>query len=137
VKQRVSEERKIKETIGDQGKRLQFSNLAKETRLGEFLLYVLILYRMKMSFGPCLNCETFKFLFCSYFLDFSKNCLATHALPPSGTCGCTQFSGLSYDLPGSWKRPARHCIRCCWYFFVLVGLLVMLWYLGCILIAHI
>jgi len=137
VKQRVSGERKIKETIGDQGKRLQFSNLAKETRLGEFLLYVLILYRMKMSFGPCLNCETFKFLFCSYFLDFSKNCLAAHELPPSGTCGCTQFSRLHMIRLAVGSDPPGAIFAVVVFFFVLVGLSVMLWYLGCILIAHI
>ena len=40
MKQRVCGERKIKEAIGDQGKSLQLSNLAKETRLGEFLHYL-------------------------------------------------------------------------------------------------
>jgi len=35
--------RKIKEALGDQGKSLQSSILAEETRLGEFLLYVLFL----------------------------------------------------------------------------------------------
>ena len=41
MKQRVSGKRKIKEAIGDQGKSLQSSILAKEIRLGEFVLLVL------------------------------------------------------------------------------------------------
>jgi len=43
VAARVSGKRKIKEAIGDQGKSLQSSILAEETRLGEFLLVVLFL----------------------------------------------------------------------------------------------
>jgi len=104
VKQRVSGKRKIKEAIGDQGKSLQSSIfLAKETRLGQFLLYVLFLIRMKMYTGSCLDCERLNFRCYSRFLDFSRNRLAAHELPPGGTYGYTHIFGFADEPPGGWR----------------------------------
>jgi len=43
------------------------------------------------------------------FLEFSRNHLATHKLPPGGICGYTLFSGFVDEPPGGWARTARRC----------------------------
>jgi len=84
------------------------------TKLGEFLLGVFnFVYCTNMYSISCLKFMTLPFLDFFAFLDFSRNCLATHELSPGDTCDWAQFSGFPYEPPGGWRRPVRRRIRCC------------------------
>jgi len=59
------------------------------------------------------------------FLDFSRNRLAAHELPPGDTCCRTQFLGLSMNRMVMWRYPpgdvnwflqfiAFLILLCCW-----------------------
>jgi len=47
------------------------------------------------------------------FLEISRNCLVALNDLPGDACSKTQIIGFHYELPGSWRRPARrHKLYC-------------------------
>jgi len=88
---------------GDQGVTRRTIKLSKESRLGEFLLVVLIfkLYKIVMYQGFGIAFSVFiKFLF--GFLEFSRNRLAVTSDPPGNTSFKSTFLGFS-----SWIGDAN------------------------------
>jgi len=109
--------RRAREEIGKQRGGSTFSNLNKESRLGEFLMHVLFWVVWKLCSESCLNCEISQILIWIAFLEifqkppggvwtaakrhmqfylfwvFSMNCLAAEDEPPGGISTVTLFFG--------------------------------------------
>jgi len=96
--------------LGDQKSSQSFGNWSSKTRLGEFLIVVLILIECTCDVSKDVGMPFFSFIRMLFgFLEFPRSCMAVARNPPGDICSKPSFLGFLNEPPGSgvWSTRRR------------------------------